>query len=127
MLQVMIGYSTVGTGDLDRARAFYDAVLPLLGGRPLYASEKEAYWGRSREGTKFAVVVPFDGQPPSVGNGTMIALKAENRGQVDATYSRAIELGGADEGGPGPRGDGSFYGAYFRDLDGHKICVFVNP
>lgn len=121
----MIGYTTLGTADLERARAFYDAVLPELGAKPLFASEREAYWSDGSEGAKFAVVLPFDGKAPSVGNGNMVALKAKTRAQVDSTYRAALQHGGTDEGGPGPRGEGPFYGAYFRDLDGHKICVFV--
>ena len=121
----MIGYTTLGTADLDLARSFYDLVLAPLGARLLLANEREAYWGHGPEAVKFAVVVPFDGEPPSVGNGTMIALKAESREQVDATHRAALERGGMDEGAPGPRGEGSFYGGYFRDLDGHKLCVFT--
>ncbi|MCH9688570.1 MAG: VOC family protein [Deltaproteobacteria bacterium] len=121
----MIGYTTLGTADFERARAFYDTVLAELGAQLLYAGEREAYWGDSPEGTKFAVVLPLDGEPASVGNGSMVALKADSRDQVDATYRSALDHGGTDEGGPGPRGKGTFYGAYFRDPDGHKICVFV--
>lgn len=121
----MIGYTTVGTADFERALAFYDAVLAELGGVRLYANEREAYWGEGADGVKFAVVLPFDGKPPSVGNGSMVALKAAGRDQVDATYRVALGQGGTAEGTPGPRGEGSFYGAYFRDLDGHKICVFT--
>ena len=39
-------------------------------------------------------------------------------------YEKALELGGSDEGGPGPRGDSGFYAAYFRDLDGNKLNAF---
>jgi hypothetical protein len=38
-----------------------------------------------------------------------------------------MELGGSDEGAPGVRGEEgprAFYGAYFRDLDGNKLCAF---
>lgn len=121
----MIGYTTLGTANFERARSFYDAVLAELGGSLLYVSEREAYWGHSPDAIKFAIVLPLDGEAPSVGNGSMIALKAQSRDQVDATYDAALGYGGTDEGAPGPRGEGSFYGAYFRDLDGHKICVFV--
>jgi predicted lactoylglutathione lyase len=59
-----------------------------------------------------------------VGNGVMVALAAKNKEQVDAIYKKAIELGGKDEGKPGPRGAG-FYAGYFRDLDGNKLNAFV--
>ena len=56
----------------------------------------------------------------------MIALLADSRAQVQQLHAKALALGGADEGAPGLRGDDSngFYGAYFRDLDGNKLCVF---
>ena len=54
---------------------------------------------------------------------TMVALTAANREQVDNTHAKALALGASDEGAPGARSD-AFYGAYFRDLDGNKICVF---
>jgi predicted lactoylglutathione lyase len=53
----------------------------------------------------------------------MVALVVDTTAKVDALYKLAMELGGTDEGGPGPRGDG-FYAAYFRALDGNKLNVF---
>ena len=57
------------------------------------------------------------------GNGTMIALAAENPAAVDRLYAKALELGGTDEGAPGVRAD-MFYISYVRDLDGNKINFF---
>jgi len=121
----MIGYTTLGTRDLAKARAFYNEVLAPLGGKLLYENEREIYWGQDPSGTKFAVVVPFDGEPATSANGSMTALRAETREQVAAVHGAALKHGGTDEGGVGPRGEGPFYGGYFRDLDGHKICVFI--
>ena len=73
----------------------------------------------------------YDGQPATVGNGTMIAIVLDERAKVDAMHAAALAAGGNDEGAPGVRGeDGpqAFYGAYFRDLDGNKLCAFrVGP
>jgi predicted lactoylglutathione lyase len=66
----------------------------------------------------------FDGDDATAGNGTMVALAAKDRAQVDAVHALALSLGGIDEGAPGPRGD-SFYGAYFRDRDGNKFNVHL--
>lgn len=121
----MIGYTTLGTQDLAKARTFYSAVLAPLGAKLLYENEREIYWGQNAEGTKFAVAVPFDGEPPTTANGSMIAIRAETRAQVAAVHEAALAAGAADEGAVGPRGEGPFYGGYFRDLDGHKICVFI--
>ena len=65
--------------------------------------------------------------PPTVGNGNMAAIVVDSRDKVDRLHARALELGGSDEGPPGvrgPDGDNAFYGAYFRDLDGNKLCAF---
>ena len=56
--------------------------------------------------------------------GLMVALVVDSQGKVDAVHKKAMELGGADEGAPGPRGDGGFYAGYFRDLDGNKLNAF---
>ena len=119
----MIGYTSVGTNDLDKAIAFYGELLSLLGAQPFFKSDRGVGWGVSQDKPMFSVLKPFNGEPATVGNGSMVALSAKDAEQVQAIYDKAIALGGQDEGAPGPRGTG-FYGAYFRDLDGNKIAVF---
>ena len=119
----MIGYSLLGTNDLGRAAAFYDAVLGELGAERYMEMERFVSWRTSEQGSGFGVCKPYDGKAASVGNGTMIALVATTPEQVQAVYKKAIELGGKDEGPPGTR-FGNFYAAYFRDLDGNKLNVF---
>lgn len=119
----MIGYTCLGTNNKPRAVAYYDALLALLGASRYYETARGIGWGVAPDQPMFAINTPFDGGPASVGNGAMVALSAATPQQVDAFYAKALELGGSDEGAPGPRGDG-FYGAYFRDLDGNKLAVF---
>jgi predicted lactoylglutathione lyase len=119
----MIGYTTVGTNDLEKAVAFYDALLATLGAKRFMETEKFVAWAVSPEQPAFSVCKPNDGHAATVGNGTMIAFEVNSTELVDAVYSRAIELGGTDEGPAGPRMDG-FYAGYFRDLDGNKLNVF---
>ena len=119
----MIGYTCVGTNQLERAVAFYDDLLGLLGAKPLFKSDRGVGWGVSPDQPMFSVLQPFDGQAATVGNGCMVALAARHPEQVQALHARALALGGSDEGAPGPRGTG-FYGAYFRDLDGNKLAAF---
>jgi len=69
------------------------------------------------------VTKPFDKKPATVGNGVMVALEAGSPAKVDALHRKAMQLGGRDEGAPGPRGEG-FYAGYFRDLDGNKLNFF---
>ncbi|MEO1167133.1 MAG: VOC family protein [Pseudomonadota bacterium] len=123
----MIGYATVGTNDLEKARGFYDALLETVGAKRLMQLD-EGFTGYGREMGEpmLCVTPPFDGEQASVGNGMMIALQAESREQVEALHAKALELGAADEGAPGIREpeEMGFYAAYFRDLDGNKLCAF---
>jgi catechol 2,3-dioxygenase-like lactoylglutathione lyase family enzyme len=119
----MIGYVTLGTNDLPRALAFYDALLAALGAKRVFEIERGVAWGTSEQSASLAVMKPFDGAPATSGNGTMVALAADSRDKVDAAYALALRLGARDEGKPGPRGDG-FYAGYFRDLDGNKLACF---
>jgi len=119
----MIGYVTLGTNDLDRAARFYDALLAEIGAGRYMASDRFVAWAVAPDKPSLGVIKPYDGKAASVGNGTMVALVLDSKAKVDALYEKAIELGGTDEGKPGPRGDG-FYAAYFRDLDGNKLNCF---
>ena len=80
-------------------------------------------WASDAGGPMLSITKPADGNPATVGNGVMVALQAESAAVVDALYAKAIELGGTDEGKPGPRGEG-FYAGYWRDLDGNKLNAF---
>src|SRR5262245_66153189 len=82
------------------------------------------YYGFGR-GPMFAVGKPYDKQAATHGNGAMIALNVGSTEKVHAAHELALKLGGSDEGAPGPRVGNGFYGAYFRDLDGNKLCVFT--
>lgn len=119
----MIGYVTLGTNDYEKAKAFYDVVLGVLGAKRTMASDRMQGYGSVGGGPMLAVCKPYDGQPATAGNGTMIALAADSREEVDRTYAAAMANGARDEGAPGLRGE-TFYGAYFRDSDGNKLCVF---
>jgi predicted lactoylglutathione lyase len=70
-----------------------------------------------------AVCIPYDENDPKPGNGTMLAFPADTREDVDKLYASAIALGATDEGAPGERMP-TFYGGYFRDLDGNKAVFY---
>jgi len=118
----MIGYVMLGTNDLARAVAFYEALLAPLNVKRAFSNERTVSW-TTGSGPMLAVDLPFDKQPATAGNGTMIALAVDKPATVDALHKTALELGGRDEGAPGERFKG-FYAAYFRDLDGNKLCAF---
>jgi len=119
----MIGYATIGTNNLDRAKTFYDKVLEPLGGKRAFANDHmQFYMGGAGPGM-LAICTPHDEKPATAGNGSMFGLPAASREQVDATHAAALAAGGKCEGEPGLRTE-TFYGAYFRDPDGNKLCVF---
>ena len=125
----MIGYATLGTNDIDRALAFYDALLAVVGGGRIMQMPDErklTLYGTGVGKPMLGVGKPYDGGPATAGNGAMVALAMDGRDQVDAIHARALELGGTDEGAPGvrPPEEFGFYGAYWRDPDGNKFCAY---
>lgn len=119
----MIGYVTLGSNDIPRAAAFYDALLGMLGAKRIMDFGEFIVWSVSPKLPGLSITKPYDGKPASVGNGVMVALVMDSKEKVDAVYNKAIELGGSCEGKPGARSD-NFYAAYFRDLDGNKLNAF---
>ena len=120
----MIGYVTLGTNDLERAAAFYDALLAEIGASRIMEFDTFIAWAVDPDKPGLALTRPFDGKAATVGNGVMVALAVGSRDKVDAVHAKALALGGKDEGAPGPRGDSGFYAGYFRDPDGNKLNAF---
>ncbi len=121
----MYSHTTIGANDLARARAFYEAVFAPLGLEVREANDTYIGWAAPGRPSQFFVGRPFNGGTSSPGNGSMVALLAPRRSVVDACHAAAMAQGGADEGRPGlrPHYHPNYYGAYFRDLDGNKICI----
>ena len=124
----MIGYVTVGSNDLPKARGFYDALMPAIGAsRIMEFGDNFTMYGTGMGQPGLAVCKPYDGNSATAGNGNMASIVVDSRAKVDALYAKAMDLGGKCEGPPGVRGDDgpqAFYGAYFRDLDGNKLAAF---
>lgn len=117
----MLSYATIGSNKLDQAIPFFTE-LATQGVTKLFDHPRGgAAFGKDGK-MVLGVLKPYDGNPASVGNGSMIAFDLPSREAVDAFHAKAIALGGRDEGAPGERGPG-FYMAYFRDLDGNKFCA----
>ena len=117
----ILSHVSIGVGDFERARAFYDAVLATLSiGRVVEHPGAVAY---GRAYPEFWVQTPVDGKPSSVGNGTHFGFMAQSKAEVQAFYDTAIAAGAIDEGAPGPRSEygAPYFGCFVRDLDGHKI------
>ena len=115
---------TVGTNDLNKARAFYDTVLGTLGLKRIAdLDENGSIWGENAP--SFFVLNPANGQPASVGNGVTVSFEASNRAAIDAFHAAALAAGCPDEGAPGTRDwAANAYAAYTRDPDGNKLAVY---
>jgi predicted lactoylglutathione lyase len=124
----MLGYITLGSNDIQRSKNFYSQLMPVIGGKELMKfSENFIIYGVSMDKTAIAVTTPHNGEAATPGNGNMAAIVVLERAQVDALYSKALELGATCEGPAGLRGDEgpmAFYAAYFRDPDGNKLCAY---
>ena len=120
----VIGFVMVGTNDLEKSSKFYDAVLVHLDLKRVAITERYIGYGHSNDGdqVKFYVTKPLNKESATFGNGSMVALSADTKEAVDKFYKTALENGAADEGKPGIRSDGNYYG-YIRDLDGNKITA----
>ncbi len=120
----VIGFVMVGTNDLEKSSKFYDAILVHLGMKRVTITERYIGYGHSSEdsGVKFYITKPHNKENANAGNGTMVALSAETKEAVDKFHKTALENGATDEGAPGPRSDGNYYG-YIRDHDGNKITA----
>ncbi len=127
-LPAMISHVFVGITDFDRSFAFYSAIMDELGLRLTFCERETPWAGWVAENAPrplFLIGKPYDGNPARCGNGQMVALLARSRAIVDSTYATALTHGGSCEGPPGlrPHYHPHYYGAYFRDADGNKICV----
>lgn len=118
----MIAYSLVGSNDLPRAIAFFEALFSAFNAKRVWEGDTGVAWSAGENQPGVGVIKPFNGNPATVGNGGMIALAAPSKAMVDELHAKALALGGTDEGAPGQRGDG-FYACYFRDLDGNKFAA----
>ncbi len=120
----MFSHVMIGTNDLTKAKAFYDAVLGALGVKPGFVDRHRVFW-RTPTGV-FSVTTPIDGKPANVGNGGTIGFAAASAEQSDAWHAAGVANGGVTcEDPPGVRegANGKLYLAYLRDPDGNKICA----
>ena len=115
----MIDHLSIGVADLERARAFYDAVLPSIGyGRRRtddhssgYGNERDVFWVNDADAPR--------GNSPA----GHIAFTAPSRSAVNDFHRVALGAGAKDNGAPGlrPQYHDNYYAAFVIDPDGHKI------
>lgn len=118
-----LNYVTLGSNNVEKARGFFDAVLPSIGGNLTAEYMPYAFCYELRGGGRIWVVAPFNRESATPGNGTMVGLSCETKEEVDVAHRIAVSKGAQNEGDPGPRPlyGPDFYGAYVRDLDGNKL------
>ncbi|PWR20688.1 VOC family protein [Zavarzinia compransoris] len=124
----MLGYVTLGARDFARSLEFYDAVLVPLGLAREFSAPETGWASWSGAGARLMICQPFDGQPPSAGNGVMLGFRCADEAAVDRIHALALARGGSDEGGPGTREayGPDFYVAYARDPAGNKLSFYVD-
>ena len=124
----MFSHVFIGVGDFDRSLAFYAPLMAALELPQRFCDPSRPWAGwQSVPGPRplFLIGRPFDGMAHAAGNGQMTAFMADSRAMVDAAHAAALAHGGRCEGPPGlrPEYHEHYYGAYFRDPDGNKLCV----
>lgn len=124
----MFSHIFIGVGDFERALAFYQPLMAALGLTQRFVDRQRPWAGwQSVPGPRPLLLIghPFDGGPAVPGHGQMVALQAHTREQVGTAHALALAHGGRCEGPPGlrPHYHAAYWGAYFRDPDGNKLCV----
>ena len=122
----MIAYTTLGTNNVEKAKAFYQEVFSLLDARIVYDTEKFVAWTVGENQPMFSILTPYDGNEATFGNGTMIGIGAGSPEKVKELHAKVLELGGKNEGDPGER-EGGYYCGYCRDLDNNKLNFICIP
>jgi catechol 2,3-dioxygenase-like lactoylglutathione lyase family enzyme len=123
---MMFSHINIGINDFEQQFRFYGGLMDVLGHRLRFAENGVAGWQPAEDQRPLLLIArPFDGGPASPGNGQMTAFAAASRRVVDQAHAYALAAGGRDEGVPGlrPQYHPDYYGAYFRDPEGNKLCV----
>ncbi len=121
----MFSHVMLGTDDIAASKAFYDATIVALGGKPGREDDR----GRVmyvKDGGIFLLTKPIDGEPACHANGGTLGFAASSPEQADAWHAAGLAAGGtAIEDAPGVREApfGKLYLAYLRDPAGNKICA----
>ena len=124
----MLDHVSIGVTNMQKAKAFYDAVLAPLGMNPVMPVDiggrlVSCGYGSSADKPTFWIGLPINGQDAHSGNGVHVAFAAPKRACVDAFFLAALEHGGIEDGRPGLRTEyhPDYYAAFVRDPDGNKI------
>lgn len=115
-----MSYTVLGTNNMDAGVKFYNSLFEQTAPNQVLATDRMTFW--QFDSFAFAIALPFDGEPASNGNGTMIGFDVGSVEEVTRLHKKAIELGGTCEGEPSQKGPR--FSGYVRDLDNNKITFF---
>ena len=123
----MFSFITIGTNNLKNSKTFYDELLQSINIKNVLETDRYIGYAKNSSSNKveFYLMLPHNKKTATFGNGTMVTFNINSKEEVDIFYNLALKLGATDEGLPGPRHEEHYY-AYFRDLDGNKICAFCS-
>lgn len=124
----MLSHVFIGVNQFESALAFYQPLMTALGLEVKFLDHQHPWAGwkhPEHERPLFVIGRPFDGEPAAPGNGQLFALLAADRASVDRAHALALSLGAQCEGPPGlrPHYHADYYGSYFRDPEGNKLCL----
>lgn len=131
----MIDHFSIGTRDIARLAAFYDAVLLPLGlvrlvelaGDAQHPFRSCCYGPKDADPERTAGIAPFwlEERPTATiaGPGFHICFAAPNRKAVQEFHTIGLRMGGKDHGAPGLRQHYApdYYAAFLLDPDGWWI------
>ena len=112
-----MSYTVLGTNNMEAAVTFYDSLFEQTELNQVFATERMTFW--QCEDFAFAIAKPFNEEPATNGNGTMIGFNVGSAEEVKRLHNKVIALGGTCEGEPSQRGPK--FSAYARDLDKNKL------
>ena len=123
----MFSFITIGTNNLKNSKTFYDELLQSINIKNVLETDRYIGYAKNSSLNKveFYLMLPHNKKTATFGNGTMVTFNINSKEEVDIFYNLALKLGATAEGLPGPRHEEHYY-AYFRDLDGNKICAFCS-
>ena len=113
--------------NLKASSKFYDIVLNEIDMIKTHIRDRYVGYAEKNNPEEITLYLtkPYNKEIATSGNGTMIALLAKSREQVDSFHEVALQNGALNEGLPGlrPSNSSDDYYAYIRDLSGNKICA----
>ena len=129
----MLNHIMIGSGDIEKSKKFYNAVLGVLGAGEPMAHVNDT--GQTRlfymhDGSTFSISEPINGEPVTPSNGSTIGFLCNSPEQVAELHDVAVANGGTSiEDPPGLREGsmGAMYLSYVTDPDGHKVCGIHRP